>query len=344
MSSYAFWNNKGGVGKSFLAFAVGCELAKTRPEEDVYVLDLCPQANVSEMLLGGSEDGAKAIRTLTRKRPRSTISGYLDARLNSPFTPLASVEPYVCLPYRFNEKIPRNLALVCGDNLLEIQSEAIRQTSQLSVPADSWARVIKWVHDLVGQLRVMSGDRDTVFLIDCNPSFAVFTQLAVIAAEHVVVPFTADDSSRRGVENVVALLYGIGDQDAQAYSKLSFAKRAKEENVELPKLHTFISNRVTKYRGRPSSAFEAMIKTMKKTMDTIHKDHRGFFSSPREKPSSSFLFVPDYHSVCVIASTTGSPLHALKAGPRIIHHERMQLNKPQLDDYRNKLIQVVKRL
>ena len=344
MSSYAFWNNKGGVGKSFLAFAVGCELAHSRSEEDVYILDLCPQANVSEMLLGGSEDGAKAIRFLTKKRPRSTISGYLDARLNSPFTPLVSVEPYVCSPYRFNKRIPRNLTLVCGDNLLEIQSEAIRQTSQLSVPADSWARVIKWVHDLVGQLRIMSGDRDAVFLIDCNPSFAVFTQLAVIAAEHVVVPFTADDSSRRGVENVIALLYGIGDQDAEAYTKLSFAKRAKEEDVELPRLHTFISNRVTKYRGRPSSAFEAMIKTMKRTMDRIHKDHRSFFSSPREKPSSSFLFIPDYHSVCVIASTTGSPLHDLKAGPRIIHRERMQLNKPQLDDYRNKLVQVVKRL
>ncbi len=344
MSSYAFWNNKGGVGKSFLAFTAGCELAQSRAEEDVYVLDLCPQANVSEMLLGGSEDGAKAIRVLTRKRPRSTISGYLDARLNSPFTPLATVEPYVCSPHRFNKKIPRNLTLVCGDNLLEVQSEAIRQTSQLSVPADSWARVIKWVHDLVDQLRVMSGARDAVFLIDCNPSFAVFTQLAVIAADHVVVPFTADDSSRRGVENVVALLYGIGDPDTEVYTKLSFARRAKEEGVTLPKLHTFISNRVTKYRGKPSSAFEALIKTMKKAMDGIHKGHRSVFSNPQQKPSMSFLFVPDYHSVCVVASTTGSPLHEIKAGPRDIHGERVQLNKDALDDYRNKLVQVVGRL
>jgi len=27
MSSYAFWNNKGGVGKSFLCFIAGCEYA-----------------------------------------------------------------------------------------------------------------------------------------------------------------------------------------------------------------------------------------------------------------------------------------------------------------------------
>jgi len=344
MSSYAFWNNKGGVGKSFLTFAVGCELAHLRPHEDVYVLDLCPQANVSEMLLGGFEAGATAIRTLTKKRPRSTISGYLDARLNSPFAQLETVEPYVCSAHGFNRKIPRNLTLVCGDNLLEVQSEAIRQTSQLSVPIDSWARVIRWVDDLVGQLRRMSGDRDAVFLIDCNPSFAIFTQLAVIAAEHVVVPFTADDSSRRGVENVVALLYGIGDPDTEAYTKLSFARRAREEGLAPPKLHTFISNRVTKYRGKPSSAFEALITTMKKAMDEIHKAHHNVFSAPKEKPSKSFLFVPDYHSVCVVASTTGSPLHEIRAGPRKIHGRSVQLNKKPLDDYRAKLIQVVERL
>src|SRR5690242_10202215 len=53
MSSYAFWNNKGGVGKSFLCFITASEYAHRHPECDVYVLDLCPQANVSETLLGG---------------------------------------------------------------------------------------------------------------------------------------------------------------------------------------------------------------------------------------------------------------------------------------------------
>lgn len=61
MSSYAFWNNKGGVGKSFLCFIAGCEYAHKFPGSDVYVLDLCPQANVSETLLGGFPKGSTTI-------------------------------------------------------------------------------------------------------------------------------------------------------------------------------------------------------------------------------------------------------------------------------------------
>jgi cellulose biosynthesis protein BcsQ len=42
MSSYAFWNNKGGVGKSFLCFVAASEYAHRHPDTDVYVIDLCP--------------------------------------------------------------------------------------------------------------------------------------------------------------------------------------------------------------------------------------------------------------------------------------------------------------
>ena len=62
-------------------------------------------------------------------------------------------------------------------------------------------------------LRQRSGNRDTLFILDCNPSFAIYTQLSLTAAENVIVPFTPDDSSRRAVENVVALLYGHGMDD-----------------------------------------------------------------------------------------------------------------------------------
>jgi cellulose biosynthesis protein BcsQ len=345
MSSYAFWNNKGGVGKSFLCFIASCEYAHKFPGSDVYVLDLCPQANVSETLLGGFPKGSAAMSELLARRPRASIAGYLDARLNSPFKRLDDIDPYVCRPSYYNSAVPRNLSLVCGDNLLEIQSEAIRQTSQLAVPSDSWKQVLLWIRDLTNALARRSGDRPSVFIIDCNPSFAVFTQLAVVAADHVVVPFTADDSSRRAMENVVTLLYGFAEAaDVASYTKISFAKKAKEEDVPVPTLHTFVSNRVTKYEGQPSKAFAAMIKAMKKTIDGIHLKHREVFSFPSAKPSGKFLFVPDYHSASIIAASTGTPLHKLTAGPKEFGGERVQINPAPLMDYREKLTEVVNRL
>ncbi|GGT00616.1 ATPase [Planobispora rosea] len=338
MSSYAFWNNKGGVGKSYLCFIASAEYARRHSEADVYVIDLCPQGNVSETLLGGYETSPKAIKQLIQSAPRSTIGGYLEARLNSPFRQLDDVEPYVSRPIDFNSSIPSNLYLVCGDNLLEILSEAIRQTSQLVIPTNAWKQVIEWVKDLTSALSVRSGDRPAIFMIDCNPSFAIYTQLGLAASRNIIIPFTADDSSRRAIENVAALTYGIGDEHVATYSRINFSRRAREEGVNIPLLHTFVSNRVTRYEGRPSRAFQAVANTIEKTVKDIHSGHREVFANPGMDPSKSFVTVPDYHGACIVSSMTGTPLHKLKAGPRTIAGvERVQINPEPLQNYRTAL-------
>lgn len=341
MTSYAFWNNKGGVGKSFLCFAAAAEYAHNHPESDVYVIDLCPQANVSEILLGGNPNSPKAMNTLLGKSPRATIAGYLEARLNSPFKTLSDVNPYISAPKQFNAEVPDNLYLICGDNLLEIIAEAIRQTSQLSIPTDAWRQVLSWVKDLVNALKARNPDKDTLVVIDCNPSFAIYTQLALAASEYVVVPFTADDSSRRGIENVVALLYGVGDPHTATYAKLSFSKKAMAEGLDIPKLHTFVSNRVTLYEGVPSKAFRAMSKTIKTSLDKIYQKHRGIFANPKNLPSKNFIDIPDYHSACIISSTTGKPVHKIKSGHHKIGDETMQLNPDPLKRYKDSLAALI---
>jgi cellulose biosynthesis protein BcsQ len=344
MPSYAFWNNKGGVGKSFLCFVAATEYAARHPEIDVYVIDLCPQANVSETLLGPYETRAKTFSSKLKTSPRATVAGYLEARLSSPFRMIEEIEPFVTHPATTNPNIPRNLNLICGDNLLEVLSEAIRQTSQLTIPVDAWKQVLRWVDDLGVALRNRSGPRDALVIIDCNPSFAIYTQLALVAANYVVVPFTADDSSRRAIENVVALLYGIVDPQAAVYARLSFAQRAKNEGLDVPTLHTFVSNRVTLYEGKPSKAFAAASKRIKDTLTDIHKKHRNIFSNPAESPTKSFIDVPDYHSASIVVSMTGTPLHKLSAGPKLVAGERIQLNPDPLNRYKHALKKFVDRL
>ena len=364
MTAYAFWNNKGGVGKSFLSFVAATEYARTYPDTDVYVIDLCPQANVSEMLLlnsdiltnpdddhemSGDENydvinkNYDMINKLIGQTPRATVAGYLEARLNSPFEQIKDVSPYVCRPRDFNPKLPTNLLLVCGDYLLEILSEAIRQTSQLAIPVTAWKQVLSWIKDLTAALRKRSGNRDALFIIDCNPSFAIYTQLALAAAENLVVPFTPDDSSRRAVENVVALLYGYNMEDPkiEIYARINFAKRANEEGLDIPKLHTFVSNRVTLYRGKASRAFEAVSESIKGTLDILHKKHRQIYANPKELPSERLIEIPDYHSACVVMTVKGIPLDSLHPGPNMVHGRPVQLNPEPLERYRNALTEFV---
>ena len=53
MKTYTFWNNKGGTGKTSLCFQTVLQYAKQHPEQQILVIDLCPQANLSELMLGG---------------------------------------------------------------------------------------------------------------------------------------------------------------------------------------------------------------------------------------------------------------------------------------------------
>ena len=84
MAIYSLWNNKGGVGKSYLTFQVAAEYARTHPDQHVLVIDLCPQANASGMLLGGIIRGEEQLNLFSSRNPRLTIAGYIDQRIRSP--------------------------------------------------------------------------------------------------------------------------------------------------------------------------------------------------------------------------------------------------------------------
>lgn len=307
MGRYALWNNKGGVGKSFLTFALACEYAIEHPDEEVLVLDLCPQANLTEMFLGGKEQAATALNMLYGEKPRRSVGGYFEARLTSPFINLQSIQEFLFRPSTLNPSIPSNILLVAGDNLLELLAEAIRSVAQLALPNDAWARVMRWLGDLVRAFADASVASDVTTFVDCNPSFSIYTQVALCSAEHLLVPFTADDSSRRGIENVFALLYGMASSELQGYAKLSFSKRATDDGLDLPRLHTFVSNRATMYRGKPSSAFEAKSAPIRTVVEQALVGGKRHFVS-HKAAADLFIEVPDYHSVAVVATSEGCPL------------------------------------
>src|ERR1019366_4285804 len=97
MAIYEIWNNKGGVGKSYLTFQIATEYAKTHPDQKILVVDLCPQANASSMLLGGIIEGEARLVEIASSAKRATIAGYVDERIRSPY-----VSPKVGAKYALN--------------------------------------------------------------------------------------------------------------------------------------------------------------------------------------------------------------------------------------------------
>ncbi|EBA4575767.1 ParA family protein, partial [Salmonella enterica] len=86
MKKYAISNNKGGTGKTSLSFQAICRYAEIHPLERVLVIDVCPQANLSELFLGGLI-GNGSINLLTRHdiNNRCTLGGYFQMRLPTPY-------------------------------------------------------------------------------------------------------------------------------------------------------------------------------------------------------------------------------------------------------------------
>ncbi len=343
MPKFALWNNKGGVGKSFLSFALACEYALENPDEEVLLIDLCPQANLTEIILGGQGIASPTLDQLYAQRPRCSVGGYLEARLTSPFIAIANVADFLCRPAQWNPKIPRNISLLAGDNLVELLSEAIRQASQMALPNEAWKKVMYWISDFVRIFNDYSSASDVTAFIDCNPSFSIYTQIALSAADFLIIPFTADDSSRRGIENVFALLYGITSNELQGYAKLSFSKRALDEGVELPRLHTFVSNRVTMYKGKPSSAFQAKTAPIHNLVNNVATPHKRHFDSFKAV-DDLFAEMPDYHSVAVVASSEGCPLSLLKSGHHKIDNEIVQVNQSAITKYTKAIKKLTERL
>lgn len=232
---YAFWNNKGGTGKTSLSFQAICRYAEKHPEKKILAIDVCPQANLSELFLGGlNHRGSEKLLERQGAVPRASIGGYFQLRLPAPYAPPSfRAHDFITEPHLYNNAIPENIHLVCGDPLLELQSNAVNTLSNTKIPGvESWIAVIDWLKDFLDQL----GDEyETVFL-DCNPSFSMYTQIGLATADRLILPVMADDSSRRAIQNAFSLVYGLKLPSA-LYAEYAFATKLSHVGRPLPRVH-----------------------------------------------------------------------------------------------------------
>src|SRR5580704_8717370 len=116
---YAFWNNKGGTGKTSLAFQSITRYAELYPQKRILAIDICPQANLSELMLGGLNNrGSEKLLGRQGMIPRCSLGGYFQLRLPSPYTPPNfNSHDFITKPSKFNSAVPTNVDLVCGDPL-----------------------------------------------------------------------------------------------------------------------------------------------------------------------------------------------------------------------------------
>lgn len=338
---YAFWNNKGGTGKTSLAFQTITEYAIANPQRAILAIDLCPQANLSELMLGGLlGNGGTNLNALYTQTPACSIGGYFQDRFATPYnTPAIIPARYISNPGASNQNIPTNIDLIAGDRIVELQSNSISALSITQIPGiDTYIKVIEWLSDLISAA-TEENNYDEIF-IDTNPSFAIYTQIALAAAERLIVPVMADDSSRRALRNIFSLVYGL-NLPAVIYNQYAFNTKLTAAGKAMPQIHLILKNRLTQYMG-PASAYAAVLTSIDQDINSIIATSPQHFTF--NNTANGVVEVRDFQTTGVVAFAKACPFSQLAVGNHNIFGNNTQVRQDYLTNCINSINGVVARI
>lgn len=209
MKTVAFFNNKGGVGKTSLVYHLAWMFAELGHK--VVAADLDPQANLTSICL----DEDRLIQ-IWQSSPRPTV-----------FSALAPLKKGVGeVSLRPLESITGNFSLIVGD--LELSSFEDDLSANWSKCLDRDERAFR-VTTAFSRIVAEAGTQFSadIALLDVGPNLGAINRAALIAADYVVIPAAPDLFSVQGLENVgprlVAWREGWKERLAKAPADLDFS-------------------------------------------------------------------------------------------------------------------------
>jgi cellulose biosynthesis protein BcsQ len=346
--SYVIWNNKGGVGKSTISFHIASVYAENNPDRDVVVIDMCPQANVSMMLMGGGKTAEDSLQGLISQSTPKTVVGYITDSIIG--LDVNDLNKYVINIHERNDHLPKNMYLLSGDGNLELIAPLLSERADATPLSESdkpWEKVHSIIKNLTN--RQINDNRPCTFFIDTNPSFSVYTQIAIIAGEYLLVPINADDSSIFAITGLFNLIWGTPEAHP-VYGKYTFASKVDNLNIDRPKIALLLGNRFTQKIGA-AHAFKALSnEAIKKMYEEYLNASDRFISSSKSITNqtdfeNSFSFeLRDFNSAGVVAANQGIPLSKMDRNTYKVYGETIQVSKKQREFCRDTIQNLVKKL
>jgi len=169
----SIFNQKGGVGKTSLAFHLGWYLAEIGHR--TLLVDLDPQGNLTSLLDG---QGCSASNLFTKTGP-------------------AALETFEVTRETPTSTGVRKFSLITSDESLQ--------------PLEATTNGLAGLTKLRKALRSAEGRWDSV-VIDCPPSLGGFSANAIVAADEVLVPCTLRQFSIHGLEHVVEVIQSTREE------------------------------------------------------------------------------------------------------------------------------------
>ncbi len=196
----ALINMKGGVGKSTLCVNLAWYFALPRDSKRVLVVDLDPQFNASQYLLGTQEYERRL------KAGTPTVWDIFERNTRTPHTPGQPFDVRTALYNRMAERF--------GTGRLDVILSRLELAFSLKTPYQEKERELS---------RALAGLEDTydLILIDCAPTESILTTAAYLSCDFLLVPVKPEYLSAIGLPLLVRSMREF--QDAYGNRNLQLA-------------------------------------------------------------------------------------------------------------------------
>lgn len=184
-----FANNKGGVGKTTLAYNFAVSMARNGYK--VVLVDLDPQCNLSRLALGdlyyGSDTLLKGTNQTVYDVVRGVVRGGADIDTSVKFVQLSGYGGNLSI-------LPGDLKLSQYENLL------ITAYNQ----AASGEQIGYFVTSAISRFLQQKGlsEEIDIFVIDTSPNLGLLNRIIFLGTDYFVVPVVPDAFSAQGIENL----------------------------------------------------------------------------------------------------------------------------------------------
>ena len=289
----AFFNNKGGVGKTTMVYHLAWMLADRGLQ--VIAADLDPQANLTAAFL--DEDRMEQVLSSTDNRP--TIFGCLQ--------PLKKGTGDVAKPHI--EHITDRLGIILGDMALSTFEDQLSEVWPKCMDGDERAFRVTSAFWRTLQTAATEQSAD-VILVDLGPNLGAINRAGLIASDYVVVPLGADLFSLQGLQNLGPALV----EWRRGWTERSKKNPAKD--LSLPKGTIqpigYVVLRHSIRLDRPVTAFERWIARIPSVYSNSVMEIAPARAVTIEEDPNCIARLKDYRSLMPLAQEARKPIFSLK--------------------------------
>jgi len=324
MKTIAFFNNKGGVGKTTTVYHVAWMIAELGYK--VLAIDLDPQSNLSSMFLSNE----RMEEIVLEESKNQTI---LEA-----ISPVSEGEPYS--PVHI-EKINEKISLLIGNLALSSFEDKLSDAWSKCLAGDPFAfKVISVFKTLFSDSSKRTG-ADFV-LIDVGPNLGAMNRSVIISIDNIVIPVAPDLFSLQGMKNLGNTLKDW---------RIQWEKRSQEYPREDK---TLIPNGAMKPLGYLVMQYSAKdsrpVKSYLKWADRIPSIYNqyvldGNFNSETADANiegNRLALLKHYHSLAPMAMEAHKPIFLLKPADGAIGAHLQSVYKCY-DDFKTLTIKIIAR-